>query len=571
MVCVSIPAPLGRCTGDAPYETELSSTRKRKQKSYMIPPELAPFLPLIVTAVISLFVGSLITRLALSGRLSTGAERLKAEERRSADIEARLAHATVEADRNEKEAQTFRNQLTELRSRLDTELRAAAEKQALLERAEIKLADTFKALSADALRASSEQFLHLAKSSLATQSEAAKGEIEQRKTAIENLVKPVADSLGKFELRIGEIEKIREGAYAELKEQVRALGEGQLGLQRETASLVKALRQPTGRGQWGEMQLRRVVELAGMQEHCDFETQHTSTTDEGKKLRPDLIVRLPGGKIIVVDSKTPMDGYLDALEAPDETVREEALLRHARQVRTHIQQLSSKNYTSQFAQSPEFTVLFLPSESFFSAALHSDPGLIERGVDQGVILATPTTLIALLRAVSYGWRQESIAENAREISALGRTLHERLGKLADHFAKLGRSLGSAVENYNSAMGTFETRVLTTARKFEELKATPEAAGIPHLEPIDSTPRSLPSSAPPATPLAIPPAVPPAALAALARAREVASRHQEPAPLTLDSAKSTALLEPSSDDDFTFVPGPPRSARSAAADLRSALD
>jgi DNA recombination protein RmuC len=307
------------------------------------------------------------------------------------------------------------------------------------------------------------------------------------------------------------------------------------------------------------MQLRRVVELAGMQEHCDFETQHTSTTDEGKKLRPDLIVRLPGGKIIVVDSKTPMDGYLDALEAQDEMAREEALQRHARQVRTHIQQLSSKNYTSQFAQTPEFTVLFLPSESFFSAALHSDPGLIERGVDQGVILATPTTLIALLRAVSYGWRQESIAENAREISALGRTLHERLGKLADHFAKLGRSLGNAVENYNSAVGSFETRVLITARKFEDLKATPEAAAITHLEPIDSTPRSLPSTPPPA------------ALAALARASEVASRHQEPVALALDSAKSAVLLEPSSDHDFTFVPGPPRSARSAAADLRSALD
>jgi DNA recombination protein RmuC len=489
-----------------------------------MPPELAPYLPEILTALAALFLGWLFTHLAASSKIAAGNERLKAEERRSAEIEARLAQTTAEADRSEIEAQTFRNQLGELRARLEAELKAAAEKQALLERAEAKLSDTFKALSADALRVSSEQFLQLAKSSLATQTEEARGEIEKRKVAIENLVKPVADSLGKFEVRIGEIEKLREGAYSELREQVRALGEGQLGLQRETATLVKALRQPTGRGQWGEMQLRRVVELAGMQEHCDFETQHGVLTDEGKRLRPDLVVRLPGGKTIVVDSKTPMDGYLDALEATDDARRDEAMQRHARQVRTHIQQLSSKNYTAQFAHAPEFTVLFLPSESFFSAALQSDPGLIERGVDQGVILATPTTLIALLRAVAYGWRQEAVADNAREISALGRTLHERLGKLAEHFTKLGRSLGNAVENYNSAVGTLETRVLTSARKFEDLKATAEGASLPLLEPVDKQTRSLQST--------------------------------------------SASLEPQ--EDFTFVPDPPASAQGAAADLRSAL-
>ena len=521
-----------------------------------LPERLQPYLPETIAVLAGLFFGWLFTHLIASGKASAAAEKLKAEERRSADIEARLARTTAEHERNEKDSQALRSQMAEIRTLLEAERKSAAEKQALLERAELKLGDTFKALSAEALRSSAEQFLHLAKSSLSAHTEEAKGDLDKRRVAIETLVKPVAESLGKFESRIGEIEKAREGAYAELKEQVRALGEGQLGLQRETASLVKALRQPTGRGQWGEIQLRRVVELAGMQEYCDFETQHSTTTDEGKRLRPDLIVRLPGGKTIVVDSKTPMDAYLDALEATDDHQREDALHRHARQVRTHIQQLSSKNYTAQFEHVPEFTVLFLPSESFFSAALQSDPGLIERGVDQGVILATPTTLIALLRAVAYGWRQEAIAENAREISMLGRTLHERLGKLTDHFTKLGKSLGSAVDHYNNAVGSFETRVLTTARKFEDLKAAPEAANLPNLDPVDRTPRALQSA-------------PASVIASLAKASEMSAKHQ--GPITLSQTDAESLTSAGMEDDFTFVPNPPESAKGAASDLRSALD
>ena len=485
-------------------------------------PALQAALPWIICASAGIFFGWLVTLLALSGRRARLEEKIKAEERRVTEWEARHAAATAETTELEANGQALRTQLAELRTRLEEESKAAAEKQALLDRAEQRLSDTFKALSADALKSSAEQFLQLAQTSLKSHTEEAKGDLEKRRTAIENLVKPVAESLGKFEVRIGDIEKAREGAYAELKTQVKALADGQLGLQRETGQLVKALRQPTGRGQWGEIQLRRVVELAGMQEHCDFDLQTTTTTDEGKRLRPDLIVRLPGGKTIVVDSKTPMDAYLDALEATDDSVREESLHRHARQVRTHITQLSSKNYAAQFDHAPEFVVLFLPSESFFSAALQSDPGLIERGVDHGVILATPTTLIALLRAVSYGWRQEALAENAREISNLGRTLHERLSTLAGHFGKLGKSLESAVGHYNSAIGSYETRVLTTARKFEDLQAAAENATLQDLEPIERAPR-LPVG-------------------------------------------GNGLSE----SDFSFVPDPKGKAVSAASDLRSAL-
>ncbi len=503
----------------------------------MIPEEIVPYLVPAGSAVGGILVGWLLTKFAASSKTSAANEQFKAEERRSADFEARLAHAQAEISQLEKDSQTFRTRVAELEANLQFELKAAKEKQDLLERAEEKLSNTFKALSADALKASNEQFLQLAKSSLATQSEEAKGEIEKRKTAIENLIKPVAESLGKFELRIGEIEKIREGAYAELKQQVKNLSEGQQDLHKETASLVRALRQPTGRGQWGEMQLKRVVELAGMQEHCDFETQHNTTDDEGKRLRPDMVVHLPGGKTIVVDSKTPMDAFLDALEATEDKAREDALLRHARQVRTHIQQLSSKDYISQFDQSPEFTVLFLPSESFFSAALQSDPGLIEKGIEQSVILATPTTLIALLRSVAYGWRQEAIALNAREISQLGKTLHERLSILAGHFTKLGRSLGTAVQDYNKAIGSFETRVLSSARKFEELRAAPDSKTIENVNPIDHTPREPQSASLPAP--------------------------EEEAVESSDEA--TSPLEPT--DDFGFVPEP---NKSAANDLRSEL-
>ena len=457
-----------------------------------MPPEIIPYLPWIAAGV-GLLAGVAITALVLTGRHGKSAaamrERLRAADRQAAELESRLARTEETRDQFRQETAELRARLAEMQAKLDAESKAAAEKQALLEKAEQKLADTFKALSADALKANAEQFLNLARTSLRATTAEAKDELEARRRAVEQLVKPVAESLEKVQSRIGEIEKARADAYGELREQVRAMGETQAGLQRETAQLVKALRQPTGRGQWGELQLRRVVELAGMQEHCDFDLQVQTTDGEGKRLRPDMIVRLPGGKTIVVDSKTPMDAYLDALEAPDEPARKEALARHARQVRTHISQLGRKNYAAQFQPAPEFVVLFLPSESFFSAALQEDPSLIEQGVDTGVVLATPTTLIALLRAVAYGWRQEALAENAREISKLGRDLHNRLGILAGHFLKLGKALDKSVQSYNQTLASFESRVLPAARRFEDLKAAPENAVLPAPAPVETSPRT----------------------------------------------------------------------------------
>jgi DNA recombination protein RmuC len=448
---------------------------------------------LSLAAAAGLLLGAVVTWLV--GRVNRARlqEKLSAGETRLADMETRLETAKNEETSLRDQLTEARTQLATWKTRAEEEERATAEKLEMLRVAEARLGDAFKALSSEALRSNQEQFLLLARSSWEKQTEEAKAEMKARQTGVETLLKPIGEALQKFERRVGEIEVAREGAYAGLKEHLRGVHEAQGMLRDETARLVRALRQPSGRGQWGEMQLRRVAELAGMREHCDFDLQTSTTGDDGDRLRPDMLVHLPGKRHVVVDAKTPMDAYLEALDAADDASRQSALQRHAKQVRQQITQLGAKDYAARYGPGPEFVVLFLPSEAIFAAALDQDPTLIEKAVGQGVMLATPTTLIALLRVIAQGWREETLAANAREISALGRRLHERLGLMNSHLAKLGRALSTSVDAYNKTVGSFESRVLADARRFEDLGATATGAELPPPQPVENVPRPLSSA------------------------------------------------------------------------------
>ena len=408
---------------------------------------------------------------ALQKEVTLSKERIAALEREAGEKERKVDALFADIGRG-------REEIRALQTLLETE----RDKQKVFEAAEARMREAFQSLSTEALRGNNAQFLQLAKESLQSFQQGAREDLDQRREAIDALLKPVAESLTKLDGSLRTIEKERVGAYTELVDHVRAVAATQDQLRSETANLVKALRQPTVRGRWGEIQLRRVVEMTGMLEHVDFDEQKQLPSNDGARLRPDVLVHLPGDKVVVVDAKAPLEAYLEAAEAPNDAERDVALARHARGVREHIRLLASKGYQDGLARSPEFIVMFLPGESFFSSALLQDPGLIEYGVENRVIPASPTTLISLLWAVSNGWRQERLAASAQKVAEMGAQLYERIRVLGEHFDAMHRGLSGAVNAYNAAVGSLESRVLVQARKFKEL-GIPIPKEIPPVMPV----------------------------------------------------------------------------------------
>jgi len=430
----------------------------------------------------------------LRGQLLEAVQRsatLEERARNADELRGTIREREKEISRLGEESSKARERAAEMHTRLEEEREQSQEKLKLVTEAQRALELSFKSLSADALKSNNQSFLDLAKTALSEFQQGARNDLDKRQVAIDALVAPVKASLDKVDEKIGALEKAREQAYGEMRQQFTQMAEVQNQLRDETGNLSRALRQSHVRGRWGEIQLRRVVEMAGMMLHCDFVEQQAGDGDDGK-LRPDLIVKLPGNRQIVVDSKAPIAAYLEAHEASTDEMRKVKILLHAQHMRRHLDSLAKKSYWDQFQPTPEVVVMFIPGEAFYSAALEADPELLDSGFGQNVIIASPASLMALLKAASYGWRQEAIADNAREISQLGQELHSRLATMADHLVRVGKSLGSATESYNSAIASFETRVLVSARKFKELGATSQEAEIIELRAVEGGVRRLQS-------------------------------------------------------------------------------
>ena len=451
----------------------------------------APLAALVAAGLVGLVAGMVLTALVMRVREM---RRLAEADARASDLAARLEERSTRLDALDAELATASNERADARAAaagleaaLATERTANAEKLAAMNAAETALREAFQALSAQALHDNNQAFLALAKSTLGEFQERASGDLEHRRLAIDQLVAPIRESLDRVGTQIHTVEKDRTGAYAALLEQVQALAVSQQQLQSETENLVRALRTPSVRGRWGEMQLRRVVELAGMLPHCDFHEQQTVTTDEGRR-RPDMIVQLPGGRHLAVDAKAPLLAYLAALEATEDGLREANMKEHARQVREHVSALGAKTYWAQFQPAPALVVMFLPAETFLNAALQHDPTIIEFAAVRRVVLASPTSLIALLYAVAHGWQQQSVADGVVELSRLGRELYDRLRTMVGHFEQVRRGLNTATTSFNDAMGSLEKRVLVSARRFKEID--PGANEIPAIPPLEQAARTV---------------------------------------------------------------------------------
>jgi DNA recombination protein RmuC len=445
---------------------------------------------LLLVAVLTLLAGAGIGWLAASSRGQSAV--LQARAQAQAELAAARAEAQAQlvAVRDEAHAQVSAvgAEAAALRATLEAERAAVAERAEAEAETERRLREAFHSLAGDALRRNNEAFAALAEAKLSTAKASAEGELAQRQQAIEGMVTPLRESLEKVQQQLRAVERERAGSYSQLLEQVTMMRTTSEQLQKETTQLVSALRAPQVRGRWGEMQLERAVEAAGMTEHVDYVTQATVTGPDGR-LRPDMVVRLVGGKSVVVDSKVAFSGYLEAMEAKDEATRAARLKAHARHLRDHIDALGAKAYFEHFSPSPEFVVCFVPADAFLDAALREDPALLERAFDQNVVVATPSTLVALLRTIAYTWRQEALAANAAEVHRLGRELYQRLSTMGGHIDKLGRSLTSAVGDYNKTVSSLESRVLVTARRMADLKVVEPADTLDTPSQITETTRS----------------------------------------------------------------------------------